>query len=37
MGTLIVAAIAVPALIVALLQIRHLRYVAWLKFRVGVV
>jgi hypothetical protein len=36
MGTLIVGAIAVPALIVALLEIRHLRYIAWLRVRIGI-
>jgi hypothetical protein len=35
MGTFIVAGIAVPAIIVALLHIRSLRHVAWLKTRMG--
>jgi hypothetical protein len=35
MGTLILGAIAVPALVVALIQIRHLRYIAWLTLRIG--
>jgi hypothetical protein len=37
MGTLIVAGIAVPALIVALMHIRDLRHLAWLKVRIGTV
>lgn len=36
MGTFIVAAIAVPALVMALLHIRDLRHVAWLKTRMGI-
>lgn len=35
MGTYIVAAIAVPALIAALLHLRDLRRTAWLKVRMG--
>jgi hypothetical protein len=35
MGTFIVAAIAVPALVIALLHIRELRHIAWLKTRMG--
>ena len=35
MGTFIVAVIAVPALIAALLHLRNLRHVAWLKTRMG--
>lgn len=35
MGTLIVAGIAVPAIVVALMQIRHVRYITWLKVRIG--
>jgi murein endopeptidase len=37
MGTLIVAVIAIPALFVALMHIRYLRHIAWLKARVGTV
>jgi hypothetical protein len=35
MGTFIVAGIAVPAIIAALMHIRYLRHVAWLKTRMG--
>jgi hypothetical protein len=35
MDALIVAAIAVPALLLALLHIRYLRHIAWLKARIG--
>ena len=35
MGILIVAGIAVPALIAALVHIRDLRRLAWLKARIG--
>jgi hypothetical protein len=33
MDTFIVAAIAVPALVAALMHLRYLRHVAWLKAR----
>jgi hypothetical protein len=36
-GAVIVAAIAVPALILALMEIRHLRQIAWLRARIGIV
>lgn len=35
--TLIVAAIAIPALFAALMEIRALRRIAWLKTRIGIV
>jgi hypothetical protein len=35
MGNFIVAAIAVPALIAALMHLRELRRIAWLKVRMG--
>jgi hypothetical protein len=35
MGTFIVAAIAVPALIAALMHLRDLRRTAWLRTRMG--
>jgi hypothetical protein len=35
--SLSVAAIAVPALILALLHIRYLRHTAWLKERIGAI
>jgi hypothetical protein len=35
MGAFIVAAVAIPAIIIALLHIRSLRHVAWLKTRMG--
>jgi hypothetical protein len=35
MDTFIVAGVAVPAIIIALLHIRDLRHVAWLKTRMG--
>jgi hypothetical protein len=35
MDTLLVAAIAVPALIAALIHIRDLRQLAWLRQRMG--
>ena len=37
MGILIVAGIAVPALITALVHIRDLRRLVWLKARIGTV
>jgi hypothetical protein len=36
-AALSVAAIAVPALVLALVHIRHLRQIAWLKSRIGVI
>lgn len=36
MGTLIVAGIAVPAIVAALMQLRHLRYIESLKARIGI-
>jgi hypothetical protein len=35
MGTFIVAGIAVPAIVIALLHIRSLRHIAWLRTRMG--
>jgi hypothetical protein len=35
MGTFIVAAIAIPALVAAILHLRDLRHIAWLRARMG--
>ena len=35
MGIYIVAAIAVPALAAALMHLRYLRHIAWLRARMG--
>lgn len=35
MGNLLVAAIAGPALIAALMHLRYLRHIAWLRERIG--